>query len=122
MIKEEYGKWFLGGEPFLWNTAIERRMPQLERIITKKSQYYIHQLTYQTLAEGETDTDSRFSVFEFRREVARAIWANLNSELIYYTNANDERFSIQAEKDILRNLLVHLAEVPLGYPAYASGA
>ena len=54
--------------------------------------------------------------------MARAIWANLNSELIYYTNANDERFSIQAEKDILRNLLVHLAEAPLGYPAYASGA
>jgi len=26
-INREYGKWFLGGEPFLWNTAIERRMP-----------------------------------------------------------------------------------------------
>ena len=117
-IEQEYGKWFLGGEPFLWNTAIERRMPQLERIITKKNQYYIHQLKY----GKASDQDSRFSVFEFRREVARAIWANLNSELIYYTNANDERFSIQAEKDILRNLLVHLAEAPLGYPAYASGA
>ena len=69
-----------------------------------------------------SDADSRFSVFEFRREVARAIWANLNMELVYYTNANDERFSIQAEKDILRNLLVHLAEIPLGYPVYASGA
>lgn len=54
--------------------------------------------------------------------MVRAIWANLNTELIYYTNANDERFSIQAEKDILRNLLVHLAEVPLGYPVYSSGA
>ena len=43
-------------------------------------------------------------------------------ELLYYTNANDERFSIQAEKDILRNLLVHLAEIPLGYPVYSSGA
>jgi len=68
------------------------------------------------------DSDSRFSVFEFRREVVRSIWSNLNTELLYYTNANDERFSIQAEKDILRNLLVHLAEVPLGYPVYASGA
>ena len=46
----------------------------------------------------------------------------MNLELLYYTNANDERFSIQAEKDILRNLLVHLAEIPLGYPVYASGA
>ena len=87
-------------------------------MITKKGQHYVHQLKY----GKATDADSRFSVFEFRREVARAIWANLNSELIYWTNANDERFSIQAEKDILRNLLVHLAENPLGYPVYASGA
>ena len=72
--------------------------------------------------ENEKAGDHTFAVFEFRREVARAIWANLNMELIYYTNANDERFSIQAEKDILRNLLVHLAEIPLGYPVYASGA
>ena len=78
----------------------------------------MHQLKY-----GKAkDKDARFSVFEFRREVARSIWANLNVELNYFTNANDERFSIQAEKDILRNLLVHLAEIPLGYPVYASGA
>jgi hypothetical protein len=76
----------------------------------------MHQLKY------GNSKDSQFTVFEFRREVARGIWANLNLELLYYTNANDERFSIQAEKDILRNLLVQLAETPLGYPVYASGA
>ena len=76
----------------------------------------MHQLKY-----GQSD-ESKFSLFQFRREVVRGIWANLNMELLYYTNANDERFSIQAEKDILRNLLVHLAEVPLGYPVYSSGA
>ena len=43
-------------------------------------------------------------------------------ELLYFTNANDERFSIQAEPDILRNLLVQLAEIPLGYPVFSSGA
>ena len=118
LIQSEYGKWFLGGEPYVWNTAIERRYPQLERIITKKNDFFMHQLKY-----GKAkDKDARFSVFEFRREVSRSIWANLNMELNYYTNANDERFSIQAEKDILRNLLVHLAEIPLGYPVCASGA
>jgi len=66
--------------------------------------------------------ESKFTVFEFRREVVRGIWGNLNMELLFYTNANDERFSIQAEKDILRNLLVQLAEIPLGYPVFASGA
>lgn len=61
-------------------------------------------------------------MYEFRSEVVRGIWGNINMELLYYTNANDERFSIQAEKDILRNILVQLAEIPLGYPVYASGA
>jgi len=60
-------------------------------------------------------------MFQLRSEVARGIWANQNLELLYFTNANDERFSIQAEKDMLRNLLVQLQEVPLGYPAYSSG-
>ena len=100
----------------MWNSAIERGLPKLERIIRKKDQYFIHQLKYGSSKE------SKFSLFQFRREVVRGIWANLNMELLYYTNANDERFSIQAEKDILRNLLVHLAESPLGYPVYSSGA
>ena len=115
-IKAEDGQWFLGGENYMWNSAIERGYPQLERLIMKKDQYFVHKLKY-----GQTK-ESKFSLFQFRREVVRGIWANLNMELLYYTNANDERFSIQAEKDILRNLLVHLAEAPLGYPVYSSGA
>ena len=46
LIESEHGKWFLGGEPFVWNLAIERRLPQLERIITKKNQFYMHQLKF----------------------------------------------------------------------------
>ena len=88
VIEEEDGKWFLGGEEFMWNSAIERGLPKLERIITKKGQYFMHQLKYGQSAE------SKFSLFQFRREVVRGIWANLNMELLYYTNANDERFSI----------------------------
>lgn len=61
-------------------------------------------------------------MFQFRTEVIRGIWANQSMELLFYTNANDERYSIQAEKDILRNLLIQLAEVPFGYPVYSSGA
>ena len=109
-------EWFLGSEEYLWNTAIERHLPKLERLITKEGKHYAHRLI---LGQGK---ESTFSVFQFRREVIRGIWANLNMELLYYTNANDERFSIQAEKDILRNLLVQLAEIPLGYPVYSSGA
>lgn len=109
--------WYFGSEEFLWNTAIERNLPNMERLIQQKDgTYFAHRLKH------GINKDSTFSVFEFRREVVRGIWSNLNVELLYYTNANDERFSIQAEKDILRNLLVQLAEIPLGYPVYCSGA
>jgi hypothetical protein len=108
--------WFFGSEEYLWNSAIERNLPNLERLIQKQGFYFAHRLKF-----GQSK-ESAFSLFEFRREVIRGIWGNLNMELLYYTNANDERFSIQAEKDILRNLLVQLAEVPLGYPVYSSGA
>ena len=47
----------------------------------------------QRLSFGK-NKEQQFSVFEFRREVIRSIWANLNLELMYYTNANVERFSI----------------------------
>ena len=84
-------------------------------MVEKGGQYFVHRLRY-----GQNE-ETKFSLFEFRSEVARGIWANLNFELLYLTNANDERFSIQAEKDILRNILVQLAEIPLGYPVYSSG-
>ena len=56
-----------------------------------------------------------------RRELVRGIWENQAMELLYYTNENDERYSIQADKYLLRNLLVQLGEAPLGYPVYSSG-
>ena len=76
-------------------------MAQMERLIMlKDGTYKTHRLKF-----GKSK-ESQFAVFQFRSEVIRGIWANLNMELLYFTNNNDERYSIQAEKDILRNLLV----------------
>jgi hypothetical protein len=91
----------LGGELYLWNDAIARRCLKLERIMQNKE----NQLQLHRLSHGQ-NKDSEFGLFEFRREVVRGIWANLNMELLFTTNNNDERFSIQAEKDVLRNLLI----------------
>ena len=30
----------------MWNLAIEKRLPQMERMITKKNEYFMHQLKY----------------------------------------------------------------------------
>ena len=53
-------------------------------------------------------------------EVVRAQWAGLSLELLYMTNDDDERFSIQAHEALLRNLTVQAADLPLGYPLYSS--
>ncbi len=53
-------------------------------------------------------------------EVVRSLWASLSWELLYLTNDYDERYSIQAEERLLRNLTVEVADPPLGYPCYTS--
>ncbi|KAM8807238.1 pecanex-like protein 4 [Eudromia elegans] len=53
-------------------------------------------------------------------EAVRGQWANLSWELLYATNDDEERYSIQAHPVLLRNLTVQAAEPPLGYPVYSS--
>eukprot|EP00762_Andalucia_godoyi_P007636 ANDGO_07941.mRNA.1 Protein pecanex len=62
-----------------------------------------------------------FSVASINRECVRSIWSALAMELLYATNDDDERYSIQAHKRLLRNILVQAADPPLGYPVYSSG-
>lgn len=39
--------WFLGSEEYLWNSAIERSLPNLERLIQKKDgSYFAHRLRF----------------------------------------------------------------------------
>ncbi|CAH1261821.1 PCNX2 [Branchiostoma lanceolatum] len=47
-------------------------------------------------------------------------WASLSLELLYFTNDDEERYSIQAHPVLLRNLTVQAADPPLGYPVYSS--
>jgi hypothetical protein len=41
-------------------------------------------------------------------------------ELLYLTNDDEERYSVQAHPMALRNLVVQAADPPLGYPIYVS--
>ena len=60
------------------------------------------------------------NVGRLNAEVVRGQWANLSLELLYMTNADEERYSIQAHPAILRNLTVQAADPPLGYPIFSS--
>ncbi|NXJ66068.1 PCX4 protein, partial [Rostratula benghalensis] len=53
-------------------------------------------------------------------EAVRGQWANLSWELLYATNDDEERYSIQAHPVLLRNLTVQAADPPLGYPIFSS--
>ena len=53
-------------------------------------------------------------------ENVNSIWANVVLELLYFTNDDDERYSIQAHGQLLRNLVVQAADPPLGYPLYSA--
>ena len=50
----------------------------------------------------------------------QAIWSNLMMEMLYLTNDDEERYSIQAQQSILRNMCVQIADPPLGYAIYSS--
>ncbi|KAM9645514.1 pecanex-like protein 4 isoform 3-T7 [Trichechus inunguis] len=64
--------------------------------------------------------ESLIQVGKLNAEAIRGQWANLSWELLYATNDDEERYSIQAHPLLLRNLTVQAADPPLGYPIYSS--
>ncbi|XP_069589615.1 pecanex-like protein 4 isoform X1 [Ranitomeya imitator] len=64
--------------------------------------------------------DQLVQIGKLNGEAVRGQWANLSWELLYATNDDEERYSIQAHPVLLRNLTVQAADPPLGYPIYSS--
>ena len=65
--------------------------------------------------------DEIVHIGQLNSEAVHALWCNLNLDMIYLTNDDDERYSIQAHPSLLRNLITQAADSPLGYPRYSSG-
>mmetsp|Transcript_28732 Transcript_28732/g.46522 ORF Transcript_28732/g.46522 Transcript_28732/m.46522 type:complete len:1392 (-) Transcript_28732:795-4970(-) len=65
--------------------------------------------------------DQVFQVGSLNAEAVRGLWSSLNLELLYFTNDDEERFSIQSQSYLLRNLTIQAAESPLGYSVFSSG-
>ena len=116
--------WYLGLEDSHgWSQAIRSNVPNLFTITSSE-------LTGQNLNQSRgrqlfrshllTLRECSVHVGRLNAEVVRSLWASLNWELLYLTNDDDERYSIQADERLLRNLTVEVADPPLGYAAYAS--
>ncbi|XP_071796734.1 pecanex-like protein 4 isoform X1 [Asterias amurensis] len=96
-----------------WAESVQQGIPQLFSLLHDSSEgvYKSRVLTRQPVMAN---------IGRLNPEVVRSLWASLNLELLYFTNDDEERYSIQAHPTVLRNLTVQAADPPLGYPIYAS--
>ncbi|CAD8127758.1 unnamed protein product [Paramecium sonneborni] len=68
-----------------------------------------------------TYTQIQCQIFRFDSEVIRGIEANLQMELLFATNNDEERYSIQTHEQFFRNMIIEGSELPLGYAPFYSG-
>ena len=122
-LQEIDNSWYLGMENDVgWQESVLKEMPNLFSVgVVDRSSggggarqlYKSHRLTL---------TDCDVGLGRLNPEVVKGLWASLNLELLYLTNDDDERYSIQAEERLLRNLTVQVADPPLGYTIFSSEA
>lgn len=106
--------WYIGRETDTeWGLAV---------VDSRKNLFSLGYSPAQSVYTSRTLTlqDLSVAIGRVNREVVTGQWANLNLELLYMTNDDEERYSIQAQPALLRNLTVQAADPPLGYPIYSS--
>ena len=73
-------------------------------------------------AHSVSKRQEQFQLLEASWQTAVSVWTGTSVELLYFGNDDDERYSIQANEWLMRNMLVQAAEAPMGYASYSSGA
>ncbi|XP_076800119.1 pecanex-like protein 4 isoform X1 [Clavelina lepadiformis] len=113
-LQEYDSDWFIGVEGSRgWEVAVSKGVSSLFSLSydSNKGEYSSRMLLRRKVETHVTRLSSA---------AVRGIWSNLSWELLYATNDDEERYSIQAQKDLLRNLTTQAADPPLGYPIYSS--
>uniref|UniRef100_H2Z776 Pecanex-like protein n=1 Tax=Ciona savignyi TaxID=51511 RepID=H2Z776_CIOSA len=113
-LRELQSDWFIGVESSAdWKAAVEKQVPSLFSLSHgDSSNSFSARVLTRRPVEAHITHVSPSSV--------RSIWSNLSMELLYATNDDEERFSIQAHQSLIRNLTVQAADPPLGYPIFSS--
>lgn len=107
-LRELDAQWHLGDEcEQAWQVAMEERRPHLMALRRLQGSSSGYQVLRLNLREDDVN------VAELRPEVVQSIWASQSLELRYFTNDDDERYSIQAHPTLLRNMIVQSAEYPI---------
>ncbi|KDO18500.1 hypothetical protein SPRG_16176 [Saprolegnia parasitica CBS 223.65] len=114
-IHHYQSKWHIGPRhTAMWKYYISTNRPNLFALTKNANGQYMSNVY--TL--GRKDT----TLVALNRAACEGTWHGQALELLYMTNDDDERFSIQSNSQLLRNLLVQSADPPLGYPVYSTGA
>lgn len=105
--------WHMGNDQDVsWQEKMVAEVPNLFSMMKKDNSYHSVLLTLQH--------DLQVQVGELNSECVLGQQAWLAYELLYLTNDDDERYSIQANPRILSNLTAQSSDAPLGYPVYGS--
>uniref|UniRef100_A0A8C1L0N7 Pecanex-like protein n=1 Tax=Cyprinus carpio TaxID=7962 RepID=A0A8C1L0N7_CYPCA len=113
-LQDYHDNWFIGlVTDRSWQDSVVQEKPFLFSLG--------HDLTMGTYTSRVLSLQENLvQVGVLNEESVRGQWANLSWELLYATNDDEERYSIQAHPVMLRNLTVQAADPPLGYPIYSS--
>lgn len=107
----DYDKsWFMGNDQNEeWEQQITLHKENLFALSQQEGVYsgHILKLNHNSIQVGKLNA-----------EAVKGIWGALSLELLYITNDDDERYSIQAHPALLRNITIQSSEPPLGYPTY----
>jgi hypothetical protein len=95
-----------------WNACMRDEVPHLLNLYGTPDA----PMLLQTSLRSEAATLSSLSP-----AVASGVWSQLVMEMLFVTNDDDERYSIQSNEALLRNIMVQSAEPPFGYPIFLSG-
>ena len=107
-------EWYIGSESEPeWSKSIEQGKKYVFTLGLNSNKMY----SCRTLTLSELP----MYLGQLNTACVRAIWSALSVELLYLTNDDEERYSIQAHPNLLRNVVTQAADVPLGYPIYFSG-
>eukprot|EP00055_Hartaetosiga_balthica_P015286 m.89021 g.89021 ORF g.89021 m.89021 type:complete len:1158 (+) comp8823_c0_seq1:11-3484(+) len=104
--------WYMGSdEGKEWFDAVLQRKKALFSITKSDNEgYRTHLVTTQAVP---------IYIVELNHQTMHGLWLNVAWELLYLTNDDEERYSIQAHKQLLRNLTTQIADPPLGYPVFS---
>eukprot|EP00003_Mantamonas_plastica_P002454 TRINITY_DN11863_c0_g1_i1.p1 TRINITY_DN11863_c0_g1~~TRINITY_DN11863_c0_g1_i1.p1 ORF type:complete len:497 (-),score=138.81 TRINITY_DN11863_c0_g1_i1:27-1517(-) len=117
---EEYEQdWFVGLDDGDWHKNVAKQTPNMLQL-RENTAANGGSVSYS--AESLTMSTQTMLIGKLNYEAVRAQWSSMNLELYYLVNDDDERYSIQANPSLLRNISIEAAQPPLGYPLLSTGA